>query len=168
MKAFNKYPVKEYRQYVSGTQPVSHGRIATAPTEERTWAGFWHWDREIIFHSKGEMQLFQALQKLEKEGRIFNLIRQPKFPIYPDVIREGSIAAKGVHYVSDFFFYHNPFTLENGNIKVSYDNPICIDYKGHRTDTFIRKFAQVKRLYPKIKFIELTAGDWEYYCYELR
>lgn len=83
----------------------------------------------IRFHSKKEASRYTELKLLEKQGQIFNLQLQVRFPI---IVKNRLICT----YVSDFTYYDKQkrFVVE--------------DVKGVRTQTYRLKKKLIEALYP--------------------
>ena len=138
--------VHEFRELWQGPHGKKN-KYRVSNVSERTWRGDWHWEREIVFHSKGEMHRFCELLILEKNGTIKGLQTQPRYLITPAHDMTDGTRAKSEYYIGDFFYYEKD---QNGTWQ-----PICEDYKGYRTQEYIKKSKKAKSMHPRVQFREL-------------
>lgn len=95
------------------------------------------------FESIGERDRYISLMQDQKDGKIFDLQRQIKFPLTSN----GVVVC---HYIADFVYFKS-----EGGIR----NCVVEDFKGVLTDTFQLKAKMFKACYGFD--IKITRrGDW--------
>lgn len=89
----------------------------------------------MTFDSKKEYDRFKQLQKLAKEGKIKNLMRQVQFPLLPSQKVEGRVVERPCRYIADFTYFEFAGVFD-GNEEWRY---VVEDAKGFRTKDYILK-----------------------------
>lgn len=87
------------------------------------------------FDSKREAERYEELKKLEQEGKISQLVLQPRFELVPAFRCQGE-AVRKMEYVADFKY----LDFERGGLVVE-------DVKGFRTPEYKLKCKLFKYLY---------------------
>ena len=124
---------------------MAYNKYKVAPKYKRTFNGFWHWNRTILFDSKKEFERFVYLIKLESfTDDVRNLQIQPKFNIsIPPQPNE--------FYVADFFYYDKN------------NKPIVEDVKGFKTSIYKSKKKKFLAIYPDLEFREIWMNKKDNY-----
>ena len=94
----------------------------------------------IVFASIAEMNRYEKLKILEKEGKIKKLKLQPRFLLIPKTKKGG----KATYYIADFSY------IKEGK-------KIIEDVKGFKTAVYKLKIKLLLWKYPKINFLEVKA-----------
>lgn len=89
----------------------------------------------MTFDSQKEYARFKQLKKLEKEGKIKNLMRQVQFLLLPSQKVEGKVVERPCRYVADFC-YMEPIGIFDGEEQFRY---VVEDVKGVRTKDYVIK-----------------------------
>lgn len=89
----------------------------------------------MTFDSQKEYARFKQLKKLEKEGKIKNLMRQVQFPLLPSQKVEGKVVERPVRYIADFTYFEF-VGIFDGQKEWRY---VVEDAKGFRTKDYILK-----------------------------
>ena len=108
------------------------GRIRVAPKEERTADG-------IVFASKREMDVYQALKIAQHVGMIHGLKLQPRYVVQPKMTLPDGTKQRAIVYVLDFQFERDGKT-------------VVVDVKGMETEVWKLKAKMFRAKYPELTF----------------
>jgi hypothetical protein len=115
-----------------GGETKGTGRIRVAPKEERTADG-------IVFASKREMDVYQALKIAQHVGMIHGLKLQPRYVVQPKMTLPDGTKQRAIVYVLDFQFERDGKT-------------VVVDVKGMETEVWKLKAKMFRAKYPELTF----------------
>lgn len=97
----------------------------------------------ITFDSNKEAKRYELLKGMQENGKITNLVLQPKFELQPHFKKYGK-TIRAINYVADFQYF-----------SVLEQKLIVEDVKGFRTDVYLIKKKLFDYNYPDLELREV-------------